>query len=124
MCIGYLAHVFDMRASEVRLENILVIRDFQDVFPHELLGFPWERETSFSTNLVSGTTHFSLPTYKMTPTELKELKIHLQELVDKDFVRPSDLSWGAHVLFIKKKDGTLRLCIDNLQLKKITICNK
>ncbi|KAK5839326.1 hypothetical protein PVK06_008103 [Gossypium arboreum] len=60
----------------------------------------------------------------MAPTELKELKAQLQELTDKGFVRPSFSPWGAPVLFVKKKDGSMRLCIDYRQLNKVTIKNK
>ena len=60
----------------------------------------------------------------MAPTELKELKVQLQELLDKGFVRPSVSPWGAPVLFVKKKDGTLRMCINYWQINKVTVKNK
>ena len=123
-CKGYLAHVVDTRSSEVRLEDVPVLRDFLDVFPHDLPGLPPEREIDFPIDLVHGTTPISLPPYRMAPTELNELKIQLQELVDRGFIRPSISPWGAPVLFVKKKDDTWRLCIDYRQLNKVTIHNK
>ena len=60
----------------------------------------------------------------MAPAELKELKVQLQELLDKGYIRPSVSPWGAPVLFVKKKDGTMKLCIDYRQLNKVTIHNK
>ena len=123
-CKGYLAHVVDTRSSEVRFEDVPVVRDFLDVFLDDLPGLPPEREIDFPIDLVPGTTPISLPPYKMTPTELKELKTQLQELVDSGFIRPSVSPWGASVLFVKKKDGTWRLCIDYKQLNKVTIRNK
>ena len=100
------------------------MRDFLDVFPDDLPGPPPEREVDFPIDLVPGTTPISLPPYRMAPAELKELKAHLQELVDGGFIRPSISPWGAPVLFVKKKDGTWRLCIDYRQLNKVTIRKK
>ena len=100
------------------------MRDFLDVFPDDLPGPPPEREIDFPIDLVSGTAPISLPLYIMAPTELKELKAQLQELVDGGFIRPSTSPWGAPMLFVKKKDGTWRLCIDYRQLNKVTIRNK
>ena len=123
-CKGYLAHVVDTRSSEVRLEDVPVVRDFLDVFPDDLPGLPPEREIDFPIDLVPGTAPISLPPYRMTPVELKELKTQLQELVDRGFIRPSISPWGAPVLFVKKKDDTWRLCIDYRQLNKVTIRKK
>ena len=123
-CRGYLAHVVDTRSSEVRLKDVPVVRDFLDVFHDDLPGLPPEREIDFPIDLVPGTAPISLPTYRMAPTELKELKTQLQELVNRGFIRPSISPWGAPMLFVKKKDGTWRLCIDYRQLNKVTIRNK
>ena len=120
-CKGYLAHVVDTRSSEVSLEDVSMVRDFLDVFPDDLPGLPPEREIDFPIYLVPGTTPISLPPYRMAPTGLKELKTQLQELVDGGFIRPIISPWGAPVLFVKKKDGTWRLCIDYRQLNKVTI---
>ena len=101
-----------------------MVRDFYDVFLDDLLGLPPERDIEFAIDLVSDTTPISLPPYRMVPAKLKELKVQLQELVDKGFIRPSVSPWGAPVLFVRKKDGSLRLCIDYRQLNKVTIRNK
>ena len=123
-CKGYLAHVVDTRSSEVSLEDVPVVRDFLDVFLDDIPGLPPERELDFPINLVLGIAPISLPPYRMTPAELKELKTKLQELVDRGFIRPSISPWGAPVLFVKKKDDAWRLCIDYRQLNKVTIRNK
>ena len=123
-CSGFLAHIVDTRSDEARIEDVPVVRDFQDVFPDDLPGPPPEREVDFPIDLVPGTASISLPHYRMEPAELKELKAQLQELVDGGFIRPSISPWGALVLFVKKKDGTWRLCIDYRKLNKVTIRNK
>ncbi|KAA3465862.1 Transposon Ty3-I Gag-Pol polyprotein [Gossypium australe] len=83
-----------------------------------------ESEVEFGIELVPGTTTISVAPYRMAPLELKELKVQLQELTDKGFARPSYSPWGALVLFVKKKDGSMRLCIDYKQLNKVTVKNK
>ncbi|KAA3487528.1 DNA/RNA polymerases superfamily protein [Gossypium australe] len=100
------------------------ICEFSDVFPEELLGLPPIREVEFGTELVLGLTPISIALYRMASTELKELKSQLQELTDRGFARPSFSPWGAPVLFVKKKDGTMKMCIDYRQLNKVTIKNK
>ena len=89
----------------------LLFVNFPDVFPEELPGLPPDREIEFCIDVVPGTVPISLPPYRMAPAELKELKEQLQDLLDKGLVRPSTSPWGAPVLFVKKKDGSLRLCI-------------
>ena len=108
----------------MRLEDVPVVRDFLDVFPDNLPGLPPKREIDFPIDLVPGTTLISLPPYRMASSELKELKTQLQELVDRGFIRPSTSHWRAPVLFVKKKGGTWRLCIEYRQLNKVTIRNK
>ena len=85
---------------------------------------PPNREIEFSIDLLPGAAPISRAPYRMAPTELKELKEQLVELLDKGFIRPSASPWGAPVLFVKKKDGSLRLCIDYRELNRVTIKNK
>nr|GFC73898.1 putative reverse transcriptase domain, aspartic peptidase domain protein [Tanacetum cinerariifolium] len=85
---------------------------FSYVFPEELPGIPPEREVEFGIELIPGTQPISKAPYRMAPIELKELKEKLQELLDLGFVRPSVSPWGAPVLFVKKKNGSMRLCIN------------
>ena len=82
------------------------------MFPEEVMGLPPKRELDFSIELVTGTVPVSEAPYRMHILELNELKSQLKELIDKNYIRPSVSPWGAPVLFVKKKDGTLRLCID------------
>ena len=108
----------------MNLENIPMIREFPDVFLEELPGVPPKREVDLSIEVVQGTTPISRAPYRMAPTELKELKTQLQKLLDKGFIRPSVLPWGAPIIFVKKKDDTLRMCIDYRQINKVTVKNK
>ena len=108
----------------MNIENIPLIREFPDVFPKELLGVPPKREVDLSIEVVQRTTPISRAPYRMVPIELKELKTQLQELLDKGFIRPSVSPWGALVLFVKKKDGTLRMCIDYRKINRVIVKNK
>ncbi|KAG8486100.1 hypothetical protein CXB51_019411 [Gossypium anomalum] len=101
-----------------------VVCEFPNVFPKELSGLPPVREVEFGIKLVPVTTSISIAPYRMAPTELKELKFQLQELINRGFDRLSFSRWGAPVLFVKKKYGTMRMCIDYRQLNKMTIKNK
>ena len=124
-CQGYLASVVDKdRETELSPEDVPIIREFVDIFPKDLPGLPPEREISFEIELLPGSAPVSKAPYRMAPAELKELQVQLQELLDKGFIRQSHSPWGAPVLFVKKKDGSLRLCIDYRDLNKITIKNK
>ena len=89
----------------MRLEDIPVVREFPDVFPDDLPGLPPDREIDFQIELAPRTEPISRVPYRMAPAELKELKVQMEEMVNKGFVRPSTSPWGAPVLFVKKKDG-------------------
>ena len=102
-CDAFLALVLDSKRGQIELETILVVKDFSDVFPEELPGIPPVREVDLSFEILLGTTHTSRAPYRMAPSELKELKIQLQELLDKGFIRTNVSPWGAPVFFVKKK---------------------
>ena len=106
------------------MDEIPVVREFPDVFLDDIAGLPPEREVEFTIDLIPGTEPISIPPYRMAPAELRELKAQLEELLSKGFIRPSISPWGAPVLFVKKKDGSLRMCIDYRQLSKVTIRNQ
>ncbi|TYK01017.1 reverse transcriptase [Cucumis melo var. makuwa] len=123
-CTSFLAHIVIVQREKFKPEDVPVVKELLDVFPVDLSGLPPNKEIEFTIELLLGTVPISQAPYRTAPSELKELKIQLQELVDKGYIRPSVSPWGAPVLFVKKKDGTLRLCIDYKQLNKITIRNK
>jgi hypothetical protein len=106
------------------LEDILVACEFPDVFPEDLPDMPPDRDVEFIIELQSGTTPISKRPYKMTPKELAELKVQLNELLDKRYIRPISSPWGCLALFVKKKDQFLRLCVDYRPLNTITVKNK
>jgi len=123
-CQGYLATIVNMTVEELKLKDIVVVQEFLNVFSKELLGLPPKREIEFVIELALGTKPISKAPYRMALLELKELKVQMQELLNKGFICPITLPWGAPVLFVKKKDGLLHLCIDYQQLNQVTIKNK
>ncbi|KAL8121324.1 hypothetical protein AgCh_018164 [Apium graveolens] len=123
-CEAYLAHVVDTSKAVPALEAIPVVKKFSDVFPDDLPGLPPDREIEFAIDLAPGTEPVSKAPYRMAPVEMKELATQLQDLLEKGVIRPSISPWGAPVLFVKKKDGSMRLCIDYRELNKLTIKNK
>jgi hypothetical protein len=107
---------------ELPLKKIPVVCEY--VFPDELPGMPPDRDIEFAIKLQPRTTPISKRPYQMPPAELAKLKKPLQELLDKGFIRPSTSAWGCPVLFVKKKDESLRLCINYRPLNAVTIKNK
>jgi hypothetical protein len=94
------------------------------VFPEELSGVPPERKVEFAIELIPGTALFPREPYRVSRPELVELKKQIDELSKKGYIRPSTSPWAAPVLFVEKKDGTNRMCIDYRALNKVTIKNK
>jgi hypothetical protein len=96
----------------IKLEDIPIVCEYPDDFPDELPGMPPDRDVEFVIELQPGTAPISKRPYCMPPNELAELKLQLQELLNKGYIRPSASPWGCPALFVKKKDNGLRLCVD------------
>ncbi|GJW95188.1 putative nucleotidyltransferase, ribonuclease H [Tanacetum coccineum] len=111
-------------ANEPTLSDIPIVRDFEDLFSDDLSGLPPQRQVEFRIDLIHGATPVAKLSYRLAPSEMQELSEQLQELQDKGFIRPSHSPWGAPVLFVKKKDGSFRMCIDYRELNKLTIKNR
>ena len=114
--------VFSMEAKS--LGEVQVVNEYPDVFPEELPGMPPDRDIEFVIDLVPGTSPIAKKPYRMAASELAELKKQLEELQRIGFIRPSSSPWGAPVLFVKKKDGSMRLCVDYRALNEVIIKNK
>ncbi|GJU29837.1 hypothetical protein Tco_1173426 [Tanacetum coccineum] len=127
-CHVFLAHVTAKKAEdkseEKRLEDVPIVRHFTEVFPEDFLGITPTRQVEFQIDLVLGAAPVARAPYRLAPSEMKELSDQLQELFDKGFIRPSSSPWGAPVLFVKKKDGSFRMCIDYQELNKLTVKNR
>ncbi|KAI3672432.1 hypothetical protein L6452_38520 [Arctium lappa] len=111
-CVAYLAYAIDAKLEKKVVQDVPVVRDYPGVFPEELPGVPSERQVEFRIDLVPGAAPIARAPYRLAPTEMQELMKQLQELLEKGFIRPSSSPWGAPILFVKKKDGTMRMCID------------
>ncbi|XP_070048959.1 uncharacterized protein [Nicotiana tomentosiformis] len=117
-CIYHLVRVTDTNAEALTLEFVPVVNEIPGVFPDEVHGILPDREIDFVIDVMLGMQPISIPPYMMAPTELKELKEQLKDLLEKGFTRPRVSPWGTPVLFVRKKDGSLRMCIDYRQLNK------
>ncbi|GKF36688.1 hypothetical protein Tco_0113446 [Tanacetum coccineum] len=112
----------EKKSDEKRLEDIPVVREFPEVFPEDLHGYlPHVRQVEFQIDLIPGATPVARAPYRLAPLEMQELSDQLQDLADRGFIRPSTSPWGALVLFVKKKDGSFRMCINYRELNKLTI---
>ncbi|GJV25494.1 putative reverse transcriptase domain-containing protein [Tanacetum coccineum] len=124
----FLAHItakeVEDKSKEKRLEDVPIVQDFPEVFPEDLPGLPPTRQVEFQIDLVPGAAPVARAPYRLAPSEMKELSEQLKELSDKGFIRPSSSPWGAPVLFVKKKDGSFRMCIDYRELNKLTVKNR
>jgi hypothetical protein len=112
------------QAKAIALEDTRVVQEYPYVFPEELPGMPPDRDIEFVVELLPGTPPISKRPYRMLVNELAELKKQIAELQSKGFIRPSSSPWGAPVLFIEKKDGTQRMCVDYRSLNEVTIKKK
>ena len=112
-CKLFVVNIQDVESDrEQHIEYFLVLENFKDVFPEEIPGLPPKRDLEFSIELTPGLVPASKAPYRMSAPELVELKLELQELIDKGYIWPSVSPWGEPILFVKKKDGTMRMCID------------
>ncbi|GKB92399.1 putative reverse transcriptase domain-containing protein [Tanacetum coccineum] len=121
---GDRTQVMKKTPDEKRLEDIPVIREFPEVFPEDLPGIPPVHQVEFQIDLIPGATPVARAPYRLAPSEMQELSNQLQELSDRGFIQPSTSPWGAPVLFVKKKDGSFRMCIDYRELNKLIVKNR
>ncbi|GKB88474.1 putative nucleotidyltransferase, ribonuclease H [Tanacetum coccineum] len=110
------------KSEKKRLEDVPIVRDFPEVFPEDLLGLPPTRQVKFQIDLIPGDEPVARAPYRLA-SEMKELSEQLKKLSDKGFIRPNSSPWGAPVLFVKKKDGSFRMCIDYRELNKLIVKN-
>ncbi|GJR29634.1 putative reverse transcriptase domain-containing protein [Tanacetum coccineum] len=112
------------KSKEKRHEDVPTVRDFSEAFPEDLPGLPPIRQVEFQIDLVPGDALVARAPYRLASSEMEELSTQLQELSNKGFIRPSSSPWGAPILFVKKKNGSFRMCIDYRELNKLTVKNR
>ncbi|XP_070040081.1 uncharacterized protein [Nicotiana tomentosiformis] len=123
-CIYHLVWVTDTDAEAPTLESVPVVNEFPEVFPDELPGILPDREIYFGIDVMTRTQPISYYALQDGTNIIEEQKEQLKDLLEKGFIRPSVSPWGTPVLFVRKKDGSLRMCIDYQQFNKVTIKNK
>jgi hypothetical protein len=115
-CPLYAIHVLEFVEDEKpNLEDHPILREYKDMFPEEVPSLPPRRDIDFSIELAPGVVPMSRTPYRMSTLELVDLKLQLKRMMDKGYIRSSMSPWGAPILFVKNKYGTLRLCIDYKQ---------
>nr|GEX63572.1 hypothetical protein [Tanacetum cinerariifolium] len=120
----FIAQVMEKELAMKQLQDVPVICNFLEVFPDDLPGLPLPRQVEFKIELIPDAVAIARAPYRLAPSELKDLSYQLKELSKKGFIRPSSSPWGALVLFVKKKDGSFRMCIDYQELNKLTVKNR
>ncbi|WMV34387.1 hypothetical protein MTR67_027772 [Solanum verrucosum] len=122
-CVYHLVRVNDSSVEIPHIQSVPIVKEFPEVFRDDLPRVLPKREIDFGIDTILDTHPISIPPYRMAPAELKDLKEQLKDLLEKGFIRPSISPWGTPVLFVRKKDGSLRMCIHYHQLNKVNIKN-
>ncbi|GJX37189.1 putative reverse transcriptase domain-containing protein [Tanacetum coccineum] len=128
--LNFLNHPFNIDLMPVEMGSFDVIigmdwlSKYHTVFPEDLPGILPTRQVEFQIDLIPGVAPVAQAPYRLAPSKMKELSDQLKELSDKGFIRASSSPWGAPVLFVKKKDGSFRMCIDYRELNKMTVKNR
>nr|GEW41195.1 hypothetical protein [Tanacetum cinerariifolium] len=122
-CVAYLAYTIDAQA-ENQVVDVPIVREYLDVYPDYLPGISPDLQVEFRIDLVPGAAPIAKTSYRLAPTDMQELMKQLQELLDKGFIRLISSSWRAPILFVKKKDGSMRMCVDYRELNKVTVKNR
>jgi hypothetical protein len=121
---GVANHVKVNQMNAIQGSEVPIVNEFPDVFPEELPGMPPNRDIEFVIELKPGTAPIYKTPFRMTTIELAELKEHIRELLEKGFIHPSSSPWRAPMIFVSKKDGTERLCMNYDALNEVTVKNK